>query len=182
MNGLPKRWHSSQISRHVAYGCPTKQYEPDQIEFMLAMQEYKDRSGRRFPTWSEVLAVLLNLGYKKEKTVMKSYRPMLESLEDRMTPTIIAPSNLTADVQNGQVILVWNDNSDNEAHFVVERSTPNGRTVQIGLAPALVPTFTDDAIHGHKTYYYRVYAVGVDGPSDYTNTVVVHNVPGGKQR
>ena len=32
---------------------------------MLAMNEYKRRSGRMFPTWSEVLEVLQGLGYQK---------------------------------------------------------------------------------------------------------------------
>jgi hypothetical protein len=35
------------------------------IEFEAAMAEYKRRSGRRFPTWSEVLEVLRGLGYAK---------------------------------------------------------------------------------------------------------------------
>jgi hypothetical protein len=34
-------------------------------EFMEAMQAYKLRSGRMFPTWSEVLEVLRSLGYEK---------------------------------------------------------------------------------------------------------------------
>jgi hypothetical protein len=34
-------------------------------EFMQAMQKYKQTSGRMFPTWSEVLEVLQNLGYEK---------------------------------------------------------------------------------------------------------------------
>jgi hypothetical protein len=34
-------------------------------EFMQAMQEYKKWSGRMFPTWSEVLEVLQDLGYAK---------------------------------------------------------------------------------------------------------------------
>ena len=38
------------------------------MEFMLAMNEYKRRSGRMFPTWSEVLEVLQGLGYKKMDT------------------------------------------------------------------------------------------------------------------
>jgi len=32
---------------------------------MLAMNEYKRQSGRMFPTWSEVLEVLRDLGYEK---------------------------------------------------------------------------------------------------------------------
>jgi len=34
-------------------------------EFRQAMQEYKERSGRMFPTWSEVLEVLRSLGYRR---------------------------------------------------------------------------------------------------------------------
>ena len=32
---------------------------------MQAIQEYKQRSGRMFPTWSEVLEVVRGLGYQK---------------------------------------------------------------------------------------------------------------------
>ena len=32
---------------------------------MEAMHDYKLTSGRMFPTWSEVLEVLLSLGYEK---------------------------------------------------------------------------------------------------------------------
>jgi hypothetical protein len=35
-------------------------------DFMQAMQEYKQSSGRMFPTWSEVLEVLRDLGYQRE--------------------------------------------------------------------------------------------------------------------
>jgi hypothetical protein len=34
-------------------------------EFHRAMEDYKHASGRMFPTWSEVLEVLKNLGYQK---------------------------------------------------------------------------------------------------------------------
>lgn len=42
-----------------------RDYSAAEQEFMLAMQEYKRRSGRMFPTWSEVLEVLSALGYEK---------------------------------------------------------------------------------------------------------------------
>ena len=37
----------------------------EEIEFMGAMDEYKRRSGRMFPTCSEVLEVLKSLGYER---------------------------------------------------------------------------------------------------------------------
>lgn len=42
-----------------------RDYAADELEFMMAMQDYKRRSGRMFPTWSEVLEVLRDLGYTK---------------------------------------------------------------------------------------------------------------------
>jgi hypothetical protein len=42
-----------------------RDYSDEEIEFMRAMDEYKRRSGRQFPTWSEVLEVLRSIGYRK---------------------------------------------------------------------------------------------------------------------
>lgn len=42
-----------------------RDYSEDEVEFMSAMDDYKRRSGRQFPTWSEVLEVVRSLGYRK---------------------------------------------------------------------------------------------------------------------
>lgn len=42
-----------------------KNYSDDEAEFMRAMESYKMKSGRRFPTCCEVLEVLRGLGYVK---------------------------------------------------------------------------------------------------------------------
>ena len=42
-----------------------RDYDDAEVEFMGAMDTYKRRSGRQFPTWSEVLEVLNSLGYRK---------------------------------------------------------------------------------------------------------------------
>jgi hypothetical protein len=42
-----------------------RDYTPDEIEFMSAMDDYKRRNGRMFPTCSEVLEVIKSLGYAK---------------------------------------------------------------------------------------------------------------------
>lgn len=42
-----------------------RDYTPEEIEFMRAMDYYKRVNRRPFPTWSEVLEVLLALGYRK---------------------------------------------------------------------------------------------------------------------
>lgn len=42
-----------------------RDYSDNEIEFMRAMDDYKRKSGRPFPTWSEVLEVMMSLGYRK---------------------------------------------------------------------------------------------------------------------
>ena len=42
-----------------------RDYGPDEIEFMAALDEYKRTSGRMFPTCSEILEVVKKLGYQK---------------------------------------------------------------------------------------------------------------------
>ncbi len=42
-----------------------RDYSDGEIEFMRSMDDYKRKSGRPFPTWSEVLEVLMSLGYRK---------------------------------------------------------------------------------------------------------------------
>ena len=57
-----------QISGRRRFVDPTtceRDYSAAEMEFMLAMNEYKHKSGRMFPTWSEVLEVLRSLGYEK---------------------------------------------------------------------------------------------------------------------
>lgn len=43
-----------------------REYRPEELEFMQALDHYKRTSGRMFPTCSEVLAVLTSLGYRKD--------------------------------------------------------------------------------------------------------------------
>jgi hypothetical protein len=77
--------HARQASGRRRFVDPTtseRQYTEAEMEFMLAMNEYKRRSGRMFPTWSEVLEVLQGLGY--EKVVAKDLNPV-EPLSAELT-------------------------------------------------------------------------------------------------
>ena len=60
--------NARQVSGRRRFVDPTtceRAYTEAETEFMMAMSEYKRRSGRMFPTWSEVLEVLRDLGYQK---------------------------------------------------------------------------------------------------------------------
>jgi hypothetical protein len=50
-----------------------RDYKNEEIEFMMAIDDYKRRSGRQFPTWSEVLEVVRDLGYRKVAEPTRTY-------------------------------------------------------------------------------------------------------------
>ena len=45
------------------------QYEldPDALEFIRAINAFKEHTGKSFPTWSDVLGILRDLGYAKTR-------------------------------------------------------------------------------------------------------------------
>lgn len=45
-----------------------RDYGPEELEFMQALERYKRSSGRMFPTCSEVLEVVRSLGYRRDVT------------------------------------------------------------------------------------------------------------------
>jgi hypothetical protein len=68
--------NSSRRRRFVDPTTCDRDYSEAEREFMQAMHEYKHSSGRMFPTWSEVLEVLRDLGYEKPEPSGNSSRPL----------------------------------------------------------------------------------------------------------
>jgi hypothetical protein len=65
-----------------------RDYTPEEIEFMAALDEYKRRNGRMFPTCSEVLEVLKSLGYAKVPKVEVAPVPVVDmSMTTTTMPT-----------------------------------------------------------------------------------------------
>jgi glucose/arabinose dehydrogenase len=100
----------------------------------------------------------------------------------RFSPTaaIIAPTGLDgfAGITLGippQVIvdLSWNDNSNNEAGFIIERKTYNGNFQAIDSVESNVTIYTDWTVVDTTTYTYRVYAFNAANNSGYSNEFTV---------
>ncbi len=66
-----------------------RDYTADEIEFMTALDQYKRTSGRMFPTCSEILEVIRNLGYEKRPPVLLA-DPIATPLEAASPPPTIA--------------------------------------------------------------------------------------------
>ena len=63
-NAAEKR-KNSERRRLIDPTTCERDYNDDETEFMKAMDRYKRENRRPFPTWSEVLEVVLGLGYRK---------------------------------------------------------------------------------------------------------------------
>ena len=61
---LPRR--KVERRRQIDPTTCERDYSADEVEFMKAMDDYKRKSGRQFPTWSEVLEVVRSMGYKRD--------------------------------------------------------------------------------------------------------------------
>lgn len=85
-----------------------------------------------------------------------------------------APSNLTAERRSNTVVeLEWDDNSDNETGFKIERKKEGGKYSQIDTVGEDVTTYTDSGLSSNTTYFYRVRAYNSIGDSPYCTEVSV---------
>jgi hypothetical protein len=78
------------------------------------------------------------------------------------TPTPVAPP--------AQLTLTWQDNSDNEDDFAIERKTgTTGTYAQITLVGVNITSYVDTNVTSGVIYCYRVQAVNSAGVSTYSN-------------
>lgn len=81
----------------------------------------------------------------------------------------LAPSNLEVAIDGMSILLSWDDNSDNEDYFIVERSDGDSGN-WIVLNTVSVSSFEDTSITEYGDYWYRVKADNSVGDSRYSNT------------
>jgi len=79
------------------------------------------------------------------------------------------PSNLAATaISSSQINLTWQDNSNNETGFKIERKTGAGGTyAQITTVGANVAAYNNTGLTANTTYYYRVRAYNAAWNSNY---------------
>ena len=94
-------------------------------------------------------------------------------------PAPAAPTNLQATaISQDRIDLSWNDTSDNEDLFEVERRVGGGSFQRIANLGADSTTFQDTGVAPGETYTYRVRASNEAGASDFSNNASA-TVPGG---
>jgi len=82
-----------------------------------------------------------------------------------------SPSDLIASAYAcDQMDSYWQDNSDNETQFRIERSSNGNDYTKINSVGADITSYSDTTVAENTTYWYRVRAYNSYGYSDYSNT------------
>ncbi len=89
-----------------------------------------------------------------------------------------APANLYADlIIATKIKLSWNDNSNNEINFVIQRKKAGGTYSIIKILGRDYTFYEDKSVSGETKYYYRVKAKNVNGNSSFSNTASITTPP-----
>ncbi len=98
----------------------------------------------------------------------------------RSTQPVVKPLPPTELVAHAELPLTvrlgWNDNSDNEDYFIIERSEDNNQnydSINWFAANAFARVVQTYNVESNKTYYFRVKAVNKAGESKYSNELMV---------
>ncbi len=81
-----------------------------------------------------------------------------------------APEDLEAvSISSSEIKLTWDDESDNEDGFKIERKKSGGSYTQIATVGKNVTSYTNKGLEAGTRYYYRVRAYNEEGNSPYSN-------------
>jgi uncharacterized protein (UPF0335 family) len=59
----------------------------EEMQFIKAIERYKKESGKLFPSWSDVLKILKDLGYRRQASAAKTATVVKKSNERKKQPT-----------------------------------------------------------------------------------------------
>jgi titin len=94
--------------------------------------------------------------------------------------TPAAPSNLRfTNITENAISIAWNDNSTNEAGFVIQGSLAGITYTQLATTGAGVTNYTSSGLSSGTTYYFRVAAFGDGATSSFAGPTFAMTLSGG---
>jgi type 1 fimbria pilin len=107
------------------------------------------------------------------------YSNIVSATTEPLVPS--APDNLVATpVSLSEIRLTWDDNSDNETGFEIERMSENETDFSpLDAVGEDIVQYTDTGLSSDTTYFYRIYATSPVGDSEHSNVAsATTNTPG----
>jgi len=95
------------------------------------------------------------------------------------TGPVPAPNNLAGSAGSDSINLTWNDNSNNEDSFTLQRSAPGGSWVTIATPEANTTSYNDSSLSPNSTYYYTMHAKNSTNTSAWSSTITVQTLDAG---
>ncbi len=96
------------------------------------------------------------------------------SNEAAVATLLYTPGNLTGDtIDVGKVKLSWQDNSEMDAGYIIERKGVDGEFMILDTADQNAIEYIDTTVKQGRRYFYRVKAFGLISESPYSNEVEV---------
>jgi hypothetical protein len=114
---------------------------------------------------------------------VRAYNEAGESRPSNQVSAVVAgfpdaPSYLeAAAVSSSQINITWEDNSDNETGFRIERKIAGGAYSQIESVAKNITAFADTGLTSNTKYYYRIRAYNTMGVSKYSSETSITTQP-----
>ena len=107
-----------------------------------------------------------------------SFNGVIDGFISHMSSPPAAPINLVGTPLSSTTIrLTWDDTSDNETAFEIERRLPPGGFVSAGATGPNISTFDAGGLQADTEYVFRVRARNGTGASPFSNAVTVKTFP-----
>ena len=133
--------------------------------------------------WTQIASVGVNAtqytNYQLEYNTRYWYRvraynasgnSMYSNEASEWTASLAPPLNVSAvSIKDNQIIVEWEDQSNNETGFKLERSIDNTTWTQIATLEANSTNYTNFGLDYNLTYWYRMRSTNENGNSSYSN-------------
>jgi len=164
-DGLQITWGAISHEKFLSYRLTRSMYlnmSQAQVLYVTSSSSdttFTDTSANPLASYYYRVLVLDNTSYIALGTVVKS-----------PSPSVYAPSGLTATPGETSVRLRWNDNSAFEGAFILQRDEGQGFADLTQISPDLTE-YVDEDMAYDKQYRYRIAAVYRQVRSDFSNIV-----------